>query len=411
MADLAADPTPAPAASPAPSRWRSADETATSPRSLSLDPTAGARPCEASPQDGDTQETGSTAHGAGAPLAAPSALRWSSSTSSLRRSSSTQDMLSSGAHPFALTASEARLFKMSMWDVGSAINIAGENDAATADGEAAVRPTVQFAVPVPPAPDLTQGGLQETERSIVSELSESANRRPGLTRQKTLMRHRLVVHERIHEEEAKVQRRPHLPEFWWTAVPILFSVWYSCAALFPLEARARAPWLLWSDGALVRVDGVPEICPRESICSQGVFQIVLISLARLSAFASYPIMMMTFMSKMHSTIHFLSDTYLGNFIPFAALHGVHRSMGLAYFLLAWLHTITHVIRYSVRLQVAEQLGSTVGVSGIFAIFAMTLVVWGMTLAKRGHWYSNSGSTSTGCSCFSLGRCSSIPLAR
>lgn len=55
MADLAADPTPAPAASPAPSRWRSADETATSPRSLSLDPTAGARPCEASPQDGDTQ--------------------------------------------------------------------------------------------------------------------------------------------------------------------------------------------------------------------------------------------------------------------------------------------------------------------------------------------------------------------
>ena len=226
---------------------------------------------------------------------------------------------------------------------------------------------------------------KETERSIVSELSESANRRTGLTRQKTLMRHRLVVHERIHEEEAKVQRRLHLPEFWWTAVPILFSVWYSCAALFPLEARARAPWLLWSDGALVRVDGVPEICPRESICSQGVFQIVLISLARLSAFASYPIMMMTFMSKMHSTIHFLSDTYLGNFIPFAALHGVHRSMGLAYFLLAWLHTITHVIRYSVRLQVAEQLGSTVGVSGIFAIFAMTLVVWGMTLAKRGHW--------------------------
>lgn len=88
-------------------------------------------------------------------------------------------MLSSGAHPFALTASEARLFKMSMWDVGSAINIAGENDAATADGEAAVRPTVQFAVPVPPAPDLTQGGLQgERQKEVRKEAGRRAGPRP-----------------------------------------------------------------------------------------------------------------------------------------------------------------------------------------------------------------------------------------
>merc|ERR1719401_325935 len=88
---------------------------------------------------------------------------------------------------------------------------------------------------------------------------------------------------------------------------------------------------------------------------------------------------------MHSTIHFLSNTYASYVIPFAALHELHRSMGLAYFLLAWLHTVTHLLRYIVRRQVGEQLGSTVGVSGIFAIFAMTLVVWGMTLAKKGHW--------------------------
>jgi hypothetical protein len=67
-------------------------------------------------------------------------------------------------------------------------------------------------------------------------------------------------------------------------LPTLFSLWYAAAILFPPEARTGGwRYLLWTDGAkTTNEEGQVTICPRASICSKGVFQVVLFNLARLT---------------------------------------------------------------------------------------------------------------------------------
>ena len=171
-------------------------------------------------------------------------------------------------------------------------------------------------------------------------------------------------------------------------LPIFVSVWYSCAVFFPPEARSAAPLLLWTDGILTKnQEGKFAICPRASICSEGIFEIILIGFARLSAFASYVICCLTFASKMHSTIHFLSNSYFGHFIPFESLHHLHISAGSWYAYLACLHTATHLIRYYERAEFLTQMKTQTAISGTIAMLAMVIVVWSMTVAKRFKWLS------------------------
>lgn len=169
----------------------------------------------------------------------------------------------------------------------------------------------------------------------------------------------------------------------WVILPSLFSIWYGTAVLFPPGCHSKWKFLLWTNGSLIKNDqGQPTLCPRPSICSEGVFQIILISLARLSAFASYTVMGMTFVSRMHSSIHFLSNTYAARYVPFEYLHKIHNNMGAWYAGLAVLHTITHLVRYVVRQEMTEQMKTTTAVSGVVAIISMIAVTWSMTHAKR-----------------------------
>jgi len=161
------------------------------------------------------------------------------------------------------------------------------------------------------------------------------------------------------------------------AIPTIISLWYASAILFPPGARKKAGFILWTDGHLKYEQGRPIICPRDSICSEGVLQIILIALARLSAFASYVAMGMTFLSKMHSLIHFLSNTYLSMIIPFESLHDVHTLTGRMFGWLAFLHTLTHYVRYAIRRD-ADQIGSQVHISGLFAMMAMAVVTLSMS---------------------------------
>jgi len=53
-------------------------------------------------------------------------------------------------------------------------------------------------------------------------------------------------------------------------IPILVSLIYAVAILFPPGARAKAPVLLWDNGFLERNENSKySICPRLSICSEG----------------------------------------------------------------------------------------------------------------------------------------------
>ena len=135
----------------------------------------------------------------------------------------------------------------------------------------------------------------------------------------------------------------------YLGIPSLLVAWYAAAILFPPGYRAKYPALLWTDGALTyEDDGTPEICPRTTICSEGVVQIILITISRLTAFVGYIFMAFTFWSKMHNMSHALSNTYCSMNFPFPHFHEVHKFSGGGYAVLAILHTIGHIIRWILR---------------------------------------------------------------
>ena len=194
-------------------------------------------------------------------------------------------------------------------------------------------------------------------------------------------------------------------------LPCLLSMWYSAAVLFPPEARDKYHALLWTDGHLITINsndgvsteqqghrgGILTLCPRSSICSEGVFQIILIGLARLSAFASYVFMGVTFISKMHFLMRFLSSTYIRTIVPFESLHHVHTNNGKIFAGLAFLHTLTHYIRYILRKDV-DQLGTYVHISGLCCILAMGIVILSMSPIAKKFKNRSGGSFDTRIAC-------------
>ena len=71
----------------------------------------------------------------------------------------------------------------------------------------------------------------------------------------------------------------------------LLAIWYAVAIFFPPEYKwnRSAEGLFWTDGALVRGNGTtPDaVCPKETLCSVGWVQILLLMLSRLTAFIMY----------------------------------------------------------------------------------------------------------------------------
>jgi hypothetical protein len=183
--------------------------------------------------------------------------------------------------------------------------------------------------------------------------------------------------------EKRVIKKIHTFHLATIVIPSIVSLWYSIAILFPPGARTKYYYLLWDDGQLIFNDeGQPSLCPRSSICSEGVMQVVLISIARLSAFASYVVMGITFLSKMHHSIRFLSSSYLRTFIPFESLHHIHENTGTYFAVLAFVHTITHYFRYILR-QDINQLGTQVHVSGLCGTLSMLIIIISMSsFAKK-----------------------------
>ncbi len=168
-------------------------------------------------------------------------------------------------------------------------------------------------------------------------------------------------------------------------VPLFFALLYAIAILFPPNAIEKAPLLLWTRGQLIVIDGgKPTLCPVDKpyICSEGIPQIIFIAIARLTAFASYVMVGFVFVSKMHSTIHFLSSTTFSQTAPIENMHRMHSIMGMIYGGLALVHTVMHLVRWGVRGELELLVKSSPGLSGMMGMVSMTVVVLSMTLAKR-----------------------------
>ena len=167
-------------------------------------------------------------------------------------------------------------------------------------------------------------------------------------------------------------------------LPCLISMWYIAGTFFPPEARKNIPLLLWSQGYMTRNEnGQFEVCPYVAICAQGLVQLILIGISRLTAFASYAIIALTFVSKMHSLIHYLSSTYLSTIVPFESLHDVHQTSGKIFAWLALLHSIAHNLRYILRHD-TDQIRTQVYISGLVAILSVGFLSFSMSSFMKSH---------------------------
>ena len=67
----------------------------------------------------------------------------------------------------------------------------------------------------------------------------------------------------------------------------------------------------------------PSICPRETVCAVGVWQLALLLVSRSTAYATYPLTMLLFLSKANHLRTLLQQSYLSLYIPFYDLHELH----------------------------------------------------------------------------------------
>jgi len=168
-------------------------------------------------------------------------------------------------------------------------------------------------------------------------------------------------------------------------VPLLCSVWFAAAVFFPPGAQDRVPALLWTPGSTVWINGTVTCCPKPSLCSEGWAQLWLLIIARLSAFAMYPSLVLVFFSKCHATLRFLSRTFVAELLPLALFHGTHTFHGLVFASLALLHTVVHIVRWALRDEIIPYLGRWAGMSGAIGTTLMVAVTGSMLLPRLQRW--------------------------
>jgi len=112
------------------------------------------------------------------------------------------------------------------------------------------------------------------------------------------------------------------------------------------------------------------LCPTTRLCATSPFSLFLLSVSRFTAgtfFASTAITMSTKISVVRIQIQ---NSYMSNIAHFDP-HAIHQTFGWISCLSAFLHSICHIIRYSI--DDPEKLRNLTSLSGIFALIPMAMI--------------------------------------
>jgi len=115
--------------------------------------------------------------------------------------------------------------------------------------------------------------------------------------------------------------------------------------------------------------------PRKTMLVKDWTNGVLLAISRETAYMMYPCMILIFCSKAHSARSWLWHTQAKLYVPFLSrLHDVHIYAGWKIFLLGWLHSVTHLVRWF-RLNCMEYSWTTqTGITGYICWICVTTVV-------------------------------------
>ena len=141
---------------------------------------------------------------------------------------------------------------------------------------------------------------------------------------------------------------------WWHGI-FVFSLVSLLACLvtlwapYPIGSRVPAEYIAampFSNGCSDALKAC--ICPRATICADDLLSMILLTIARSSAWFNYPLYMMMFLSKAKNLANLLQKSVLKCWINFSDLHHVHSLFGSIVGLESMSHTFFHILRWARR---------------------------------------------------------------
>ena len=223
-----------------------------------------------------------------------------------------------------------------------------------------------------------QGMRRASNKGGMSE--EGRGRRDGLT--KTLSKRISLA------EKHQIEQEHHNSSWfkWWHAVFV-----FSCVSVIACLCELLLPYpygLMMTSTQIADIGSAPDgcegglercICPRETICATDTISIVLLTLARCSAFFDYPLYMMMFLSKCHNINNVCRRTVLREWIDFGDMHKVHRTFGIIVGIETMFHSFFHLLRWGLNSDIHLLWETTTGISGLIAIIITPLICWPMAV--------------------------------
>ncbi len=173
---------------------------------------------------------------------------------------------------------------------------------------------------------------------------------------------------------------------WWHAIFV-----FSCISLLAciLQLFLPPPFglrMTSSEVAMVGIspDGCDDdldncICPRETICATDTLSMILLALARCTAFFDYPLYMMMFLTKAHNLNNVCRRTVLREFIDFGDMHRVHAIFGTVVGIETMSHSFFHLLRWGLNNDIRLLWQSNSGITGLIAASCTPLMVWPMVI--------------------------------
>ncbi len=249
----------------------------------------------------------------------------------------------------------------------------------TPEAEDAAQPSTRRPRFVPPRAALEEEEEEEEERQEKQSLL-------SVQRPERTLSHRLKISERHLQDESVglVEDDKKLPFRWYHAA-FLFSIASLIVCL--LQLFTAPPFGVWMTSAEIEdIEIAPEgcedglkhcICPRETICATNTYSIVLLALARCSAFFDYPLYMMMFLSKCHNINNICRRTVLREWIEFSDMHKVHRLFGVVVGIETMSHSFFHLLRWGLNGDISLLWESNTGITGLITMIITPLVCWPM----------------------------------
>ena len=136
------------------------------------------------------------------------------------------------------------------------------------------------------------------------------------------------------------------------------------------------------------------ICPpRGTVCAEEWYTLLLLAISRGSAYATYPLMMLLFLSKTNHLRTLLQSSYLSLYIPFYDLHAIHTYAGKVVSIAVGLHGTAHITRWLLQGNGRFLVQHQTGVSGLISFLLTPLITLPLAvpyLKKRMSWEWRKG---------------------